>query len=199
MKVKEAANITTEKIMPKRNNRHKRKLPLTVVLTYLIVVTLVATGVSLSSYVTTASGEDTVRVAVMANSVSVNLSTSVLPIAPGEEKIIQISISNFEENNADKKVCEVAQEYKLNVESMLIQHGASQSNLPLKWAIYTNADCTQQAPVGADQKVVGTFSAGEEQTKTYWIKFVWPADASSANYVGELDAYQLMISAEQLD
>ena len=41
-----------------QKTKRKHKLPLTAVLTYLIVVTLVATGVSLSAYVSTASGGD---------------------------------------------------------------------------------------------------------------------------------------------
>ncbi len=159
--------------MTTQKTKRKHKLPLTAVLSYLIVVTLVATGVSLSAYVSTASGGDEARVAkfeivVTAGSNNKVVLTESIDIAikPGE------TFGEFTVTNSS----EVAVQYFAAVNNLT-------QNLPIK----TNVEKPQAKVLQPNE------------TATDIVKFYWDVDETNAEYMGKVDSIQIVIIAEQID
>jgi len=167
--------------LPKKNN--KLRLPLSVYLVYLLVATVVMTGVTFSGYITTVTGSDEVRVAVMATDATITV-TDQVPVCPGDSVKIPVVISN---RDKDGRICEVAQAYQLSVTQL-------EDNLPLVFAVYKDEDCTVQVTSPG-----GEFAASTERTDKYWIKVTWPEEKNSASYTLLVDALVITISAEQID
>ncbi|MBP3624735.1 MAG: hypothetical protein J6J05_02710 [Peptococcaceae bacterium] len=163
--------MTTETKISKRSDKRKRKLPLTAVLTYLIVVTLVATGVSLSAYVSTASGGDEARVAkfeiVVTDSGRTELTANfTAEIKPGD------TLGTFDVENKS----EVAVQYSAEVNNLT-------NNLPIT------------ATVTEGQS--GKLQPGEKKAGAVTVR--WNPTATDAEYMGKVDSIQIVITAEQID
>ena len=156
-----------------KKTKRKHKLPLTAVLTYLTVVTLVATGVSLSAYVSTASGGDEARVAKFQIAITPDVDNKVvltqpidIAISPGE------SLGSFNVTNSS----EVAVRYFAEVKNI-----------------------TQNLPIETDVKEVQAkvLQPGESVSGT--VSVYWPSTATDAEYMGKVDSIQIVITAEQID
>lgn len=163
--------MTTETKIPKRSDKRKRKLPLTAVLTYLIVVTLVATGVSLSAYVSTASGGDEARVAkfeiVVTDSGRTELTANfTAEIKPGD------TLGTFDVENKS----EVAVQYSAEVNNLT-------NNLPIT------------ATVTEGQS--GKLQPGKKTAGAVTVR--WNPTETDAEYMGKVDSIQIVITAEQID
>lgn len=159
------------------------RLPLSVYLAYLLVATVVMTGVTFSGYITTVSGSDEVRVAVMATEATITVSENI-PVCPGESTTIPVVITN---RDRDGRICEVAQEYLLSISQV-------EDNLPLVWKVYSDAQCTQVV-----DSLEGELPASTETAIRYWVRVTWPAEKNSASYALNVDALKIVVTAEQMD
>lgn len=157
--------------MTTQKTKRKHKLPLTAVLSYLIVVTLVATGVSLSAYVSTASGGDEARVAKFNIVVTDNGQTTLTKnftaaIRPGD------TLGTFDVKNGS----EVAVQYSAKVINLT-------NNLPIT-ATVTGGQSGILQPGGTAEGAVTVH---------------WASTANDAEYMGKVDSIQIVITAEQID
>lgn len=159
--------------------RKKGKLPIHLYLIYMIIATLLFTGVTFSSYVSTSEGGDEVQVALFANDTEV-----ILPVTecyPGCEFTIQVTVTNYEGD----KVCEVSQAYSITAETV-----TGSIPLELDW-------------LEVDGDPVGNFhiNDGEKQVKVYDLKVTWPVTDSNitSEYADEIEVIRIIIDCNQID
>lgn len=166
------------KYQGKHVTKRSRRVPLSVWLAYLLVATLIATGVTFSGYVTEAYGSDSARVAKFEVSESGHMFASVPTsnLYPGAVDDYDIKV----ENNS-----EVAIRYTITPIN-------TTKNLPLDFYVVKQ--------VGDQEVVIKTgaiLAPGEEDT--YSLKIVWPVAHNSVEYAGQVDRIQLGLRAEQID
>lgn len=140
-----------------------RPLPLPVWLAYLLVCTLLLTGVSLARYITTADGSDAARVASGLVTVSYDEhNTSFLMDAPSNYSELQKSEFTFEVSNGTS---EVAIQYDVVVTL----------NEPLVDGVAMTLDEKKGTETDEGKQYefanVGTFAAGENKTDTHTLSF----------------------------
>lgn len=167
----------------KYEKKNKMRLPLSAYLTYLLVATLLFTGVSFSKFATTSSGEDSARVAVMAMDTSYVIAEE-LPIAPGETVEFTVTLTNKEED----RICEVTQNYFMTVENLT-------NNMALSYDYFL----MDGANAKVQDSVSGTFHAGVEESATYKIKITWTGTPQPASSAFEVDGLKIVIKTEQVD
>jgi len=162
--------------------QRKRRIPLSVYLGYLLIVTLVVTGVTFSSYVTQTTGEDSARVAkfvVTASSVETE-KIVFSDLIPGDTETWEFTI-DFD--------CEVAAQCK-----MLL---TSTNNLPLEYTLTHNGtltDVTLGTPLDIYQ-----VAAGYTGTQTFTLTAKWDKNNNNIKFMGMADAVTLSITTEQID
>ena len=167
----------------KYEKKNKMRLPLSAYLTYMLVATLLFTGVSFSKFATTTVSEDNARVAIMAADIDYAIDQE-LRIAPGETQEITVTLTNKEGG----RVCEVTQDYTLTVENLT-------NNMALTYEYFLVDDETETKKDSA----TGTFYAGEENSVTYKIKISWGTAPQPANMAFEVDALKIVVKTEQVD
>lgn len=167
----------------KYEKKNKMHLPLSAYLTYLLVATLLFTGVSFSKFATTSSGEDSARVAVMAMDTSYVIAEE-LPIAPGETVEFTVTLTNKEED----RICEVTQNYFMTVENLT-------NNMALSYDYFLMDGANEKV----QDSVSGTFHAGVEESATYKIKITWTGAPQPASSAFEVDGLKIVIKTEQVD
>lgn len=166
-----------------------RFLPLPVWLAYLLVCSLLLTGVSFARYVTTANGSDAAQVAAGLVTVSYEESTTAIrmerPTNDGlEEKDFIFGVSN---NSS-----EVAIRYDVVVTL----------DTPLKNAVTMTLDGKTGTKTDDGKQYeffnMGTFAAGVEQTKTHTLSFTGDFDTIRP---GTDDTYniKILIRSQQID
>ena len=157
----------------------KLQLPLQAYLSYILLATLLFTGVSMSKFATSVSGQDSARVAVMAANTTYTLSTPLV-LAPGESVEFRVDLTNVDKG----RVCEVAQEYTMSVENIT-------GNMGLKFT-YLN-----ESKEVIDQ-VSGMFYAGTVDEDTFYVRVSWDGpQQDSCSYA--VDALRVNVVAQQLD
>ena len=155
-----------------------------------IATTILVSVISLSKYTTAISSDSIARVAVMVNSVSVDIE---LPIGayPGVEPIIcPIIITNKEE----EKICEVTQEFKIQIDI--------QKNIPLELGLYKDKFCTEIIEKNENGEYISEdfkFNAGIEDTKTYYLKIEWPEEEKSEYLAFEIDYISISVVSAQIN
>lgn len=171
----------------------RRMLPLYLV--YLIIVTLVVTGVSFSKYGTIVDGTDTARVAKpvleyvpisahfneeLLGSISGGLSFS--DVKPGDELIYVFEIRNYEGEGLNKVINEVLLNYNIvvSVEPVSVV-------LPLQRTL---------TPEVEDWAFLGT---GSQITHRYTLRIKWDEAASGSQYSQQQQSIKITINAEQVD
>ena len=180
--------MKADKSHGKCEKAEKRRLLLISYLTYLLIATLLFTGVSFSRFATTSSGEDSVRVAVMAMD-STAVIDGILLAAPGESQTFKVTVTNKE----GSQVCEVAQEYTMYVEALSGNMNLTYSFVGADTTAYTDADGVSHTAV------TGSFEAGVEKTVTYTIQVTWDAGAQPEYMAFEVDALQVVVQTSQID
>jgi len=172
--------------------RKKRGIPLSVYLSYLLVATLLVTGVTFSGYITTATGGDEARVAMVVLDSGMTYSDTLsFSGYPGiSSKAIPIDVSNYE---SEEKSSEVALDYSIQAENIT-------NNIPgLSFEFYDNEQCSGEAK----ESISGSFAAGQKEAVTCYLKINWPESNGGkdydASYAFEIDALRIIISAEQVD
>lgn len=145
-----------------------RPLPLPVWLAYLLVCTLLLTGVSFAHYITTANGGDTARVA--AGLVTVNYEESDTEIRLERPTGNSVETKNFEFSVSNGS-SEVAIRYDVVVTlGTSLEAGITMKLDGQTGSLTPNSD-------GSDGSVeyvfsnVGTFAAGENKTDTHTLSF----------------------------
>lgn len=167
----------------KYEKRKKMRLPLSAYLTYLLVATLLFTGVSFSKFAATTSENETAEVAVMAMDTSYVIAED-LSIAPGETVEFTVTLTNKKDN----RICEVKQNYSMSVENLT-------NNMALAFD-YFRMDGTTETKLDS---VTGTFSANIEESTTYKIKITWTGAPQPASSAFEVDGLRIVIKTEQID
>ena len=166
----------------KYEKKNKMRLPISAYLTYLLVATLLFTGVNFSKFATTSSGEDSARVAKFAvteNSVETE-KIVFSDLIPGDTKTWEFTVS-FD--------CEVAAQCK-----MLL---TSTGNLPLQY-ILTHDGKMQEVNL-SDLLEIYQVAAGYNGTQTFTLTATWDEDDNNIEYMGMADAITLSIITEQID
>ena len=157
--------------------RPKSKLNrLHVILIALALISVLATGVTFSSYKSTADGGDSVKVALFASTYKFDV-----PITgdyyPGVTREVPITICNYDGD----KVCEVSQSYALSYEVML-------GRLPL------------QISIKDDMASSGEFLvSGGKQSAQLTLVIHWPSDDNDYLYADEIDVVRVTIDATQIN
>lgn len=151
----------------------------------LVLVTTSMISGQLARYVTTATYEDSARVArfniVEEGKLSANMNTN---IAPGVS-LEMISIKNY---------CEVAVEYTITVNN--VYH-----NIPLTFEIWDD-DSKQVLASSKDANSVLALTGivgPTQQVKNLQLRIVWPWDGTNLNYCGRVDLIQVTLDAVQVD
>ncbi len=167
----------------KITHRKKRRIPLSVYLSYLLIVTLVATGVTFSAYVTRISGADSARVAKFLVTVdSVQQETiKFLDLIPGDVRQWEFDV-DFDS--------EVAAQCKIML--------SSTQNLPLTYTL-THGDSTQNVELGEWMDVYEVVAGGHNETQEFVLTVTWPANENATELMGMADAVTLYIKTEQID
>lgn len=172
---------TTEK-----TSKNKLRLPLRAYLSYILLATLLFTGVSFSKFATTSSGQDSARVAVMASDTSFVLND--INLAPGDAYVdIPVTLTN----QKDGRVCEVEQQYTMYVENIT-------NNMELTFTYYNDKGVLIKDGDTPVSEVVGFFHAAAVDTDTYTIRVEWTGPRTE-EYSHAVDALRVRIVAEQLD
>ena len=157
--------------------RKKQKLPIHIYLLYMILATLIFTGVTLSSYVSTSEGGDSATVALFAN--DTELTIPIQDCYPGCEFNITVNVRNYE--NGD--VCEVSQAFEITAETVL-----DEIPLKLEW-------------IGVEPR--GNFYAIDgERDLQYNLKVSWPVNNGeypSSDYADKIEVIRLIVDCYQVD
>lgn len=174
--------VNTE--LPKKTA--SRRPPVFVYLGYLLVATMLVTGVTFAGYVSTSSGGDEARVAKFEVTDTSDLLTASLnvSISPGEEKIVPLEVENKSE---------VAIDYTINIDNVY-------NNLPLEFYFKDgagNALSAQGSDGSTGYEFTGVLNAGENGN--FDLVIVWPEANDSTAYVDKVDIIDAYVSAVQKD
>lgn len=157
------------------------------IMTAIIVITM-----SFSKFESTIAGDNIAKVAVMANTTTVDIE---VPISghPGMDSIIcPIVLTNKEED----VICEVSQLYTLEIK------GQESTNIPLTFELYKDKYCTEI--LAADENGIYAldefyFLAGQEETRTYYLKIDWPKEENDEKLAFEIEYFSINVVATQID
>ena len=170
-------------------------------LVYLIIVTLVVTGVSFSKYGTIVDGTDTARVAkpvleyVPTSATfrgqalsSLSEGLSFTDVKPGDELIYVFEIHNFKGEGLNKVINEVLLKYeiKVSVESTSVV-------LPLNRKL----ESEEEYPSAETGWTI--LGMGEEITHKYTLTITWESVDSDSQYSQQQQSIKITINAEQVD
>lgn len=170
-------------------NQRLKRLPVHVYLAYLLVCTLLLTGVSFSRYISSASGRDNARVAAGVVTVRYDDNTNNIEMIRPSNDGVRTERFNFSVSNG---VSEVAIRYDVvvtldqalkNGVTMQLDDGTGSVSDDKKTYTFPNA---------------GTFEAGVSGTKTHTLSFAGDFDTILP---GTDDTYQIEIAirSQQID
>ncbi len=178
----------------KRWSNHKASILLGLVLLLAALVGL--SGVTLSGYATGVDSTDGAHVARYAFSVTdgTNVTEQKLDLSavkqPGDSTSCVFTVTNRDTNG----ICEVTQDYTINVETA--------GNLPLTYRLSRNdnpaigyAATTNPALYSHEEM---TLPCGDETSHTYTLTIEWPADEKAEAYANGVASVKLRIRSEQV-
>lgn len=172
MKNKRGENGT----QPVKKGTAKRP-PLFVYLGYILVASVLATGVTLSGYVSSTMGNDQARVAkfeIVEPGYQEVLVTADL--VPGEQKSQVLEVQNKSE---------VAVEYTIAVKN-------TTNNLPLTFTVDGVGE------TGGEFSYTAVLQPNDSM-RSYTLQVIWPKEMSSPQYSGMVDLLKVTVSAVQKD
>ena len=171
------------------------KNPLYILLTYLLLISLIVLGISMSRYETTMTGSssavvgqailDYVPVSATLNGEPINASSggiNISELTSGSEVIYKFNINNFK----DDKMNQVLLKYKITV-----SFDPDPRTIPLTYTI--TPDGTY--PSAGDGWVLLGFDS--EETHSYTLRIVWDEAEINPAYLNQQQKVQLKIDAEQ--
>lgn len=156
-----------------------------------VITTIIVTVFSFSKYVTTVSTDNKAKLAAMATNMSVNI-TLTQEAYPGFSMVFPIEISNKENG----RICDVSQEFILKIDR------ADMENLPLEFSLYNDEFCTNKIDETEKDTFLSesfNFTAGVEETKTYYLKVDWPENEKNESLAFEIGYFSVEIIATQVD
>ncbi|MDY4173364.1 MAG: hypothetical protein SOY17_11535 [Evtepia sp.] len=175
---------------PKKRKERRIRLPFHVWLTYLLICTLLATGVSSARYVSTSTAGDSTRTAVLAVNASSSGSGNTLTI----DKNNQSAGYSFTVANEDNgTVCETTLQYDVIVElsnplpADVSMELASDDGVTVVPDNMTGNTCTFSD--------VGIFEAGIEENDSYTLVFQTTGSPSVSCVINA----DVSVRAEQID
>ena len=161
-----------------------KKIPLRVWLFYLLLISILCTGVTFASYKSESSGGSSTRVALFANDTKVDI--SITEIEPGMSIEIPITVTNYD----DDRICEVSQSYRMHAETFV-------GVLPLKleWVSVDTKNVVGDSVTGQ------FFLSDGEREHSYKLLVSWPIDGGypDADLVNEIEVIRLVVYCEQID
>ncbi len=182
--------------MKKKIKKHKeqktKRISSFPILFFTIITTVIIVNLSVAKYKSITESIDSVQVAVMANDTYVQFDDEISGYPGCEPKVYAINITNKEND----KICEVKQKFKIKIER------EETTNLPIEIDLYKDAACTQIIDKNEDgyyEKEDYYFDAGVEQTKTFYIKIIWPEARKNATYAFEIDYFDVHVISTQID
>lgn len=160
--------------MTENRKAHVIVLRAAAVLLILVMLSTSMVAGRYARYTSSASGNDSARVAKFRVTESGELKTTfIVKISPGKSVDKTITVANDSE---------VAVEYEIIARN---EH----NNLPLQFQLM---DMDGETPVDAAQLAPG-------KTKDLTFRIIWEAGYTSDSYIGMVDAIQLTITATQID
>ena len=163
-------------------------------LVYLIIVTLVVTGVSFSKYGTIVDGTDTARVAKPVLEYVTGIATyngvqqeslSFENVKPGDAVAYQFQICNFKNEDLIEIRNEVLLRYKIEVSV------EPENVLPL------TKNLVGSYPSDGDGWTI--LGMGENITHSYTLNIVWNESQTGSEYANKTQTIRITINAEQID
>lgn len=181
------------------NEKHEKKskmcIPLSAYLSYLLIATLLITGVSFSKYATTGGTDDGARVAVVVMDGGSDATSTDLSLGDG---VLSASYAFYVTNNASERVSEVPLSYTVFVTlpdgatlpdgvtvTLTYESGTADSPVSSEGGVYTFAG-------GADFEA--NVSAQHDYTLTFTV-----TDESLLTEDSSFTGVQISVKAEQID
>ena len=164
----------------------KRNTPWVTWLAFAVIVSALISTTTLSRYITTVSGSGTAQIASVEMNSSLEIDISGL--SPGTSKAVTFTVTNSEGGT----VSEVAQIYTISIEAT--------GNLPLTFSLNTadaSADGHALTSAGADIWTGGALGHTTQTQHTYTLTIEWESEDNDPKYADEIDAVNLIISAQQ--
>ena len=171
------------------------KRPLYILLTYLLLISLVVLGISMSRFETTMTGSssaivgqailDYVPVSATLDGEPINTSSggiNINELTAGSEVIYKFNINNYKDDNIN----EVLLKYKITV-----SFDPDPRTIPLTYTL--TPDGTY--PSAGDDWVLLGFDT--EETHSYTLRIVWDKGEIDPAYLNQQQKVQLKIDAEQ--
>lgn len=153
-----------------------KKLPVRAYLLYLLIASLIFTGVTFSSYISSTSGGDSTQVALFANGAQIiNIPVSK-ECYPGSSIAVTLDVCNYEGDS----ICQVSQTYDIRVEFLV-------GEIPFEtsWKNDYNAD---------------TFYANDGKvTNRHTLTVSWPAGKNDYKYSDEIEVLRIIVYSEQVN
>ena len=167
------------------------------IICYLFCFILVCTavlGITYARYRTEVAGAAAASTADVALNSSIDLSSALKKMVPGEKREILFSVTN----QKDASVSEVAQEYSVSV--------TSTGNLPLTYELaekeaVSNGTSVESPPSVQELSYVwtgGRLPHGAAAVHTYTLTVSWPAVQAAGSYADEFDRITLTVDAKQV-
>lgn len=157
-----------------RPGKHQTKRPpLMVYVMYLLVATVVFTGVTFSSYISSTVGQDTARVAKfeVTGTGMQEIQINAEAMVPGSQITKQFTVQNTSEVSVE-----------LTITAELVYN-----KLPLQLTI-------ESAP----SPLTRTLAVGSSE-QTYNLDISWPSSQNNVQWAGKTDVIRLIVSAQQID
>lgn len=178
--------------MKEKQSKHRRNS----YLLYFILACALVLGVTFARYKSEVSGKATGTVAKVALNSTVDLSSGLKNMKPGESRGIDVSVSNQKE---DGTVSDVTQDYTITVRTT--------GNLPLEFTLAPknkNGDGTyvsdNPAPGSGGNPTVwpdGQMPHSKPVRHEYTLTVKWKDGATDAKYADEIDKITLEVDASQ--
>ncbi len=160
-----------------------------IVLTAMILFNI--TAIVQAKYSSKMTATATTQIALMANNISTEIGN--IKAYPGQTTIIPIKVTN---KDADNRVCEVSESFKINLNRNY------SNNIPLQVSLCKDASCNNKILVdenGIYDDPDFKFKAGVENAKTYYLQIKWPREYNDVFYSFEIDYIVLDFYVQQID
>ena len=174
-----------------REKNKERKIKFHNIVFIYFITTIIVTVISFSKYVSTVSTDKTAKIAVFANNVSVDIEF-IKDAYPGTENIYPIEITNFEGD----KICDVAQKFVIKI------NREEAENIAVIYGLYKDEYCTEIIEKDENGNYISEdfyFNSNEKETKTYYLKVVWPEEVSEEYLAFEMGYFAVNVVSTQID
>lgn len=162
---------------------------------YFVLVCMLVLGVSFARYYTQVSGSGTATTAAVAMNSTLDLTSQLQDLEPGETKAIAFEVTNQKGDT----ISDVAQEYTITL--------TTTGNLPLNYTLSGNAEpqgsgavVYTQAKSSGSTRVWsgGNLPHTQAATHHYTLSVEWPSDKAMEQYADEIDWVTLCVEAKQV-